>query len=257
ALPPGEGGAHRGLRAGRGPGAGPAASGAAAGLVGRAALRHQRARRLRPRTVHCGSVSGLRKRAEKAGWASRKARRSDTGLTWPVVLERVTGIEPALSAWEADVLPLNYTRRTCLRWPALGGGPRARLPDGDAGWRCIGGRGVARDADWLVGPRVARYGRWVLLSDKDLRSEIGAGRVRVEPFDDSMVQPSSIDVRLDRFFRVFENHRYPHIDPAQEQPDLTRLVEPEGDEPFILHPGEFVLGSTYEVITLPDDIASR
>src|SRR5687768_16693489 len=72
-----------------------------------------------------------------------------------------------------------------------------------------------------------------------------------------MVQPSSIDVRLDRYFRVFENHRYPHIDPAEDQPDLTREVEPEGDEPFILHPGEFVLGSTYEVVTLPDDVAAR
>jgi dCTP deaminase len=72
-----------------------------------------------------------------------------------------------------------------------------------------------------------------------------------------MVQPSSIDVRLDRFFRVFENHRYPHIDPAQEQSELTREVEPIGDEPFILHPGEFVLGSTYEVVSLPDDVAAR
>src|SRR5680860_798552 len=72
-----------------------------------------------------------------------------------------------------------------------------------------------------------------------------------------MVQPSSIDVRLDRFFRVFENHRYPHIDPAEDQPDLTRLVEPHGNEPVILHPGEFVLGSTYEVISLPDDVAAR
>ena len=72
-----------------------------------------------------------------------------------------------------------------------------------------------------------------------------------------MLQPSSIDVRLDRFFRVFENHRYPHIDPAADQSDLTRMVEPEGDEPFILHPGEFVLGSTYEVVSLPDDIAAR
>ncbi|BBA99068.1 putative deoxynucleotide triphosphate deaminase [Actinacidiphila reveromycinica] len=97
----------------------------------------------------------------------------------------------------------------------------------------------------------------MLLSDKDIRTEIDNGRVRVDPFDAAMVQPSSIDVRLDRFFRVFENHRYPHIDPAVEQPDLTRLVEPEGDDAFILHPGEFVLASTYEVITLPDDIASR
>jgi dCTP deaminase len=72
-----------------------------------------------------------------------------------------------------------------------------------------------------------------------------------------MVQPSSIDVRLDRFFRVFENHRYPHIDPAVEQVDLTREVEAIGDEPFVLHPGEFVLGSTYEVISLPNDVAAR
>ncbi len=101
------------------------------------------------------------------------------------------------------------------------------------------------------------YARCVLLSDKDIRAEIDAGRVGIDPFEPGMVQPSSVDVRLDRFFRVFENHRYPHIDPAVEQPDLTRLVEPEGDEPFILHPGEFVLASTYEVIRLPDDVASR
>ncbi|MFF7635781.1 dCTP deaminase [Kitasatospora sp. NPDC008050] len=97
----------------------------------------------------------------------------------------------------------------------------------------------------------------MLLSDKDIRSEIDKGRVLIDPFDPAMVQPSSIDVRLDRFFRVFENHRYPHIDPSEEQPDLTRLVEPDGDDAFILHPGEFVLASTYEVITLPDDVASR
>ncbi|AUG78434.1 deoxycytidine triphosphate deaminase [Kitasatospora sp. MMS16-BH015] len=97
----------------------------------------------------------------------------------------------------------------------------------------------------------------MLLSDKDIRTEIDKGRVKIDPFDPAMVQPSSIDVRLDRFFRVFENHRYPYIDPSQEQPDLTRLVEPEGDEAFILHPGEFVLASTYETVTLPEDIASR
>ena len=97
----------------------------------------------------------------------------------------------------------------------------------------------------------------MLLSDRDLKAEISDGRVGVEPYTDAMIQPSSIDVRLDRWFRVFENHRYPHIDPSIEQPDLTRLIEPEGDEPFVLHPGEFVLGSTYEVVTLPDDIAGR
>jgi dCTP deaminase len=97
----------------------------------------------------------------------------------------------------------------------------------------------------------------MLLSDQDIRKEVESGRVVVEPFDATMVQPSSVDVRLDRYFRVFENHRYPHIDPSIEQPDLTRSLEPVGDEPFILHPGEFVLGSTYEVVSLPDDIAGR
>jgi dCTP deaminase len=120
------------------------------------------------------------------------------------------------------------------------------------------GRGAADDR-YLIRPRprVAFNLDCVLLSDKDIRTEIDKGRVVIDPFDPKMVQPSSIDVRLDRFFRVFENHRYPHIDPSEEQPDLTRLVEPEGDEAFILHPGEFVLASTYEVITLPEDVASR
>jgi dCTP deaminase len=97
----------------------------------------------------------------------------------------------------------------------------------------------------------------VLLSDRDILDEIDAGRITIKPFDPAMVQPASIDVRLDRYFRVFENHRYPHIDPAQAQDDLTREVQAEGDEPFILHPGEFVLGSTYEEVSLPGDLAAR
>jgi dCTP deaminase len=97
----------------------------------------------------------------------------------------------------------------------------------------------------------------VLLSDRDIRAAIDQGRITLEPYDAEMVQPSSVDVRIDRYFRVFENHRYPHIDPSVEQAELTRLVEPEGDEPFILHPGEFVLGSTYEVVSLPDDVSAR
>ena len=97
----------------------------------------------------------------------------------------------------------------------------------------------------------------MLLSDRDIRAEIAAGRVGCEPFTESMIQPSSVDVRLDKFFRVFENHKYSVIDPSMEQPDLTREVIAEGEEPFILHPGEFVIASTYEVITLPDDIAGR
>ena len=97
----------------------------------------------------------------------------------------------------------------------------------------------------------------MLLSDRDIRSEIQSGRVAVEPFDEAMIQPSSVDVRLDKYFRVFENHKYSVIDPSIEQAELTRKVVAEDDEAFILHPGEFVLASTYEVITLPDDIAGR
>jgi len=97
----------------------------------------------------------------------------------------------------------------------------------------------------------------VLLSDRDIRSEVDAGRVRLDPWDPAMIQPSSIDVRLDKFFRLFDNHKYPFIDPAQDQADLTRLVEVDPQEGFVLHPGEFVLGSTFELITLPDDVAAR
>ena len=97
----------------------------------------------------------------------------------------------------------------------------------------------------------------MLLSDRDIASEIQKGRVKVEPFTDAMIQPSSVDVRLDRFFRVFENHKYSEINPSIEQDELTREVEVGPEDSFILHPGEFVLASTYEVITLPDDIAGR
>lgn len=97
----------------------------------------------------------------------------------------------------------------------------------------------------------------MLLSDRDIRAELESGRVQLDPLELGMIQPSSIDVRLDRFFRLFDNHKYPFIDPAEEQPDLTRAVEVKGDEAFILHPGEFVLGSTFELVTLPDDIAAR
>ena len=82
----------------------------------------------------------------------------------------------------------------------------------------------------------------MLLSDRDITAAIAEGRLGIEPYDAGLVQPSSIDVRLDRFFRVFNNSRYTHIDPAEQQDDLTTLVEPEGDDPFVLHPGEFVPG---------------
>jgi dCTP deaminase len=97
----------------------------------------------------------------------------------------------------------------------------------------------------------------VLLSDRDLRKELESGRLGLDPFDQAMLQPSSIDVRLDRYFRVFNNTKYTHIDPSRQQDDLTSLVEADGDEPFVLHPGEFVLGSTFEAVSLPDDLAGR
>jgi dCTP deaminase len=97
----------------------------------------------------------------------------------------------------------------------------------------------------------------MVLSDRSIKAEIEAGRIVIDPFDEGMVQPSSVDVRVDRRFRVFHNARYPFIDVRQPMEDLTELVEVEGDEPFILHPGEFVLGQTLERVGLPDDIVAR
>lgn len=97
----------------------------------------------------------------------------------------------------------------------------------------------------------------VLLSDRDIRAALAAGHLGIEPFDPALVQPSSVDVRLDRYFRVFNNSRYTHIDPALQQDELTTLVEAEDGQPFVLHPGEFVLGSTLERCDLPDDLAGR
>jgi dCTP deaminase len=97
----------------------------------------------------------------------------------------------------------------------------------------------------------------VVLSDRDIRAEIEVGRILIDPFVPEAVQPSSVDLHLDRRFRVFRNNRYPYIDVREEQPELTELVEISGDEPFVLHPGEFVLGSTFELVQLPDDLVAR
>jgi dCTP deaminase len=97
----------------------------------------------------------------------------------------------------------------------------------------------------------------MLMSDRDIRASIEAGQIGLDPLEMGLLQPSSIDVRLDRFFRLFDNHKYAFIDPAEQQDDLTRLVEVDPTESFILHPGEFVLGSTFEFVTLPDDVAAR
>lgn len=97
----------------------------------------------------------------------------------------------------------------------------------------------------------------MLLSDRDIRAELDAGRLVIDPFDATLIQPSSIDVRLDRFIRVFTTTRYTHIDPAERQDQLTTLVELPPRERFILHPGEFILASTAERVTLPDHLAGR
>ncbi|HEY5434588.1 MAG TPA: dCTP deaminase, partial [Candidatus Limnocylindrales bacterium] len=85
-----------------------------------------------------------------------------------------------------------------------------------------------------------------VLADRDIRTELESGRVRIHPYDPADLQPSSVDLHLDRSFRVFRNNRYAFIDPRQPQPDLTELLSITDDESFILHPGEFVLGQTLE-----------
>ena len=97
----------------------------------------------------------------------------------------------------------------------------------------------------------------MLLSDIDIEDFIDAGEISITPYDRSLLQPSSIDVRLGLQFRIFNSHRYTHIDPAQQQDELTTLVELSSFGCFILHPGEFALASTKETITLPDTVAAR
>ena len=99
--------------------------------------------------------------------------------------------------------------------------------------------------------------RAVILSDRTIREELAAGRIAIDPLDESSIQPSSVDLRLDRLFRVFLNHTMPVIDVKQNLEELTRLVEIDDGDAFILHPGEFVLGSTLERVALPDDLVAR
>jgi dCTP deaminase len=97
----------------------------------------------------------------------------------------------------------------------------------------------------------------MVLSDRTIREEVEAGRIVFDPYDPDLVQPSSVDMRVDRKFRVFHNARYPFIDVRQPMEELTELVEVSDEEPFILHPGEFVLGQTLERVRLPDDVVAR
>ena len=97
----------------------------------------------------------------------------------------------------------------------------------------------------------------MILSDRTIREELAAGRIVIEPLDDSCIQPSSVDLHLDRYFRVFRNHTMGHIDVKRNLEDLTELVEADDADPFILHPGEFVLGSTSERVAIPSDLVGR
>src|SRR5262245_52972667 len=94
----------------------------------------------------------------------------------------------------------------------------------------------------------------VVLSDATIARYLAEGRIEIDPYDEALLQPSSVDVRVDRFFRVFHNNRYPFIDVKVPQEELTELVEVDEDHPFVLHPGEFVLGSTLERVRLPEDL---
>jgi dCTP deaminase len=97
----------------------------------------------------------------------------------------------------------------------------------------------------------------VILSDVSIRKALAEGRIIIDPLDDAHIQPSSVDLRVDRYFRVFRNYTTPYIDPKEPQENLTELVEVVDDGAFILHPGEFVLGSTFERVALPDDLVAR
>ncbi len=114
----------------------------------------------------------------------------------------------------------------------------------------------------LEGGSPASSRRWVvsgpvILSDRTLREQLAAGRIVVDPLDESLIQPSSIDVRISNLFRVFRNHTRGVIDVKLDMKDLTELIEIPADEAFMLHPGEFVLGSTHERIGVPDDLVGR
>ncbi len=97
----------------------------------------------------------------------------------------------------------------------------------------------------------------MILSDRDIRVSIDEGHIGIDPFDPGDIQPSSVDLHVDRLFRTFHNHRHPYIDVKQPMEDLTEMLEVAEDEAFILHPGEFVLGSTQEYVRLPNDLVAR
>jgi dCTP deaminase len=96
-----------------------------------------------------------------------------------------------------------------------------------------------------------------VLSDRSIKKALAAGRLGIEPLDEQAIQPASVDLRLDSVFRVFRTTSRPYVDVAQDVDDLTELVEISPEEPFVIHPGSFCLGSTLETITIPNDIVAR
>jgi dCTP deaminase len=97
----------------------------------------------------------------------------------------------------------------------------------------------------------------VIFSDRTIKEALADGRIVIDPLEECYIQPSSVDLRVDSSFRVFENHKYPHIDPRSPQDDLTKLIEVDDGDSFVLHPGEFVLGSTLERVKLGVDLVAR
>src|SRR5699024_3131487 len=108
-----------------------------------------------------------------------------------------------------------------------------------------------------AGGGTATIGYVTLLSDRDIRAELDSGRIGLDPYDPSLIQPASVDVCLDRYFRLFDNHKYPVIDPSLEQPELTRYVEAAPGASFVLPPGRFGVSSCPEPVALPADVAAR
>jgi dCTP deaminase len=155
-------------------------------------------------------------------------------------LERATRIELAFSAWEADVLPLNYTRVAPIVLSALVRELDAHDPKLTR--RCL---------------RRTIVAKVMVLSDRSIKEALEQGRIIIEPLSDDCIQPSSVDLHIDQLFRVFRNHSQRVIDVREAQEDLTELIDVGADEPMILHPGEFLLGSTIERVALPNDLVAR
>jgi dCTP deaminase len=97
----------------------------------------------------------------------------------------------------------------------------------------------------------------MVLSDRTIREEMGKGRIVVHPLGDGCIQPASVDLHLDRNVLVFRNNRVPYVDVRSTNDRLTDMVTMGDDDPFMLHPGEFVLGSTLEHVEVPDDLVGR